>query len=205
MKKLFHLSNKVLNGWDGVWWEFIRLISTIYMRPIAALKGVELGDNVEFYGRTKFVKQSKAIITIGSFVKFRSIDTSNLVGINRPCIISAFLPDSKLQIGENCGFSGTVIGCFKQISIGKNVKVGSNTLITDGDWHPEDYRSGCPKEIIIGNNVWIGEGVKILKGVIIGENSLIGAGSVVTKNIPSNTMAAGNPCKIIRKINEIQL
>ncbi len=202
MRQLFQISNRALNSLDRFNWNLIKYISTIYMRIILILKGIGVGDNVRFYGKTKFVRQSKAIISIGSFVQFRSLHTSNLIGINRPCIITALLPDSKLQIGDKCGFSGSVIGCFKQITIGNNVKVGANTLITDGDWHPEDFRSGSPREITIDNNVWIGEGVKILKGVHIGENSVIGAGSVVTKDIPKNTIAAGNPCKIISKVYE---
>ncbi|MMZ68427.1 Galactoside O-acetyltransferase [compost metagenome] len=56
--------------------------------------------------------------------------------------------------------------------------------------------------IAIGNNVWIGGGVSILPGVTIGDNTVIGAGSVVTKNIPSGVIAAGNPCRVIREITE---
>ena len=56
------------------------------------------------------------------------------------------------------------------------------------------------KPITIGNNVWIGGGAIVCPGVIIGNNTTIGAGSVVTKNIPDNTLAAGNPCKVIRNL-----
>lgn len=70
----------------------------------------------------------------------------------------------------------------------------------DGDFHKEDPRSGMPKEIIIDNNVWIGYSCIILKGVHIGKNSIIGAGSIVTKDIPENSLAAGNPCKVIKSI-----
>lgn len=66
-----------------------------------------------------------------------------------------------------------------------------------------DPRAGKPKPVIIEENVWIGEGVKVLKGVTIGKNSVIGAGSVVTKSIPDNVIAAGNPCKVIKQINNI--
>ena len=58
------------------------------------------------------------------------------------------------------------------------------------------------KGIKIGNNVWIGGNVVINPGITIGDNSVIGSGSIVTKNIPSNVIAVGNPCKIIREINE---
>jgi acetyltransferase-like isoleucine patch superfamily enzyme len=115
-------------------------------------------------------------------------------------MISALEPGSVIQIGNDCGFSGTVIGCFSKIEIGDNVKCGANTLITDGDWHTDDPRSTPPRPIQIGNNVWLGVNVTVLKGVTIGENSLIGAGSIVTKNIPPNVIAAGNPCVVIRAI-----
>ena len=99
-----------------------------------------------------------------------------------------------------CGFSGTVIGAFLNVKLGKNVRCGANTLITDSDWHTDDYRTGENKEVIIDDNVWLGYGVKVLKGVHIGKNSLIGANSVVTRDIPANVIAAGNPCKVIKSI-----
>jgi acetyltransferase-like isoleucine patch superfamily enzyme len=113
-------------------------------------------------------------------------------------MISTQTKNANLTIGNNCGFSGTVIAAFKKIKIGNNVRCGANALITDSDWHLDDPRSGNSADVVIEDNVWIGEGVKVLKGVIIGENSLIGAGSVVTKSIPANVVAAGNPCKVIK-------
>ncbi|HBO38687.1 MAG TPA: hypothetical protein DD638_08465, partial [Pasteurellaceae bacterium] len=62
------------------------------------------------------------------------------------------------------------------------------------------YEYGIPVEI--GNNVWIGGNVVILGGVTIGDNVVVGAGSVVTKNIPANSLAVGNPCKVLREITE---
>ena len=56
--------------------------------------------------------------------------------------------------------------------------------------------------ITVGNNVWFGGGVKVLPGVTIGDNAVIGAGSVVTKDIPANVLAVGNPCRVIREITE---
>jgi len=174
--------------------------STVYNFALARLKGVVLGQNCRFIGVTKYsVKESSEII-IGSLCVFRSTATSNLIGINRPCIISTLSAGAKIEIGNGCGFSGTVIGAFLRIKLGNNVRCGANTLITDGDWHHDDPRAGAPRAIEIEDNVWLGEGVKILKGVHIGKNTVIGAGSVVTKNIPANVIAAGNPCRIIKDL-----
>lgn len=192
--------NKFVNLLDSIYWSIETLMCTCFMRVSLLMHQIDSGKNVRFYGWTKFKKASSADIVIGANCTFRSKPTSNLIGINRPCIITALEPGARLEIGDNCGFSGTVIGCFSQIILRDQVKCGANTLITDSDWHPEDPRSGSPKPIVIDRNVWLGVNVTVLKGVTIGENSIIGAGSVVTRDIPANVIAAGNPCKIIRNL-----
>jgi acetyltransferase-like isoleucine patch superfamily enzyme len=164
--------------------------------------GIKLGSHPVFYGKSHFFRYPGTEISIGDNCRFRSTNNSNLIGINRPCTISTQNSNSlaKIEIGNNCGFSGTVIGSFKSIKIGNNVNCGANTLITDSDWHLDDYRSGQPQDVIIENNVWLGVNSIVLKGVTIGENSVIGANSVVTKSIPANVVAAGNPCKVIKNI-----
>jgi acetyltransferase-like isoleucine patch superfamily enzyme len=166
------------------------------------LKDINIGEGCRFYGNPFFYKRAGSKIEIGSNCTFRSKATSNLIGINRRCMISTLNQNAIIRIGNNCGFSGTVIGSFLSIDIGDNVMCGANTLITDSDWHTKDYRSGPPAPVIIGNNVWIGEGAKILKGVTIGNNSVIGAGSIVTKSIPPNSIAAGNPCRILKELEK---
>ncbi|WKK66464.1 acyltransferase [Lutimonas zeaxanthinifaciens] len=164
--------------------------------------GIKLGKYARFDGKCYFERFPQTKIIIGDNCEFRSRKNSNLIGINRPCSLST-LPSkyqASIEIGNNCGFSGTVIGAFKSIMIGDNVKCGANTLITDSDWHLDDIRSNSPSEVVIEDNVWLGEGVKVLKGVTIGENSLIGAGSIVTKSISANVIAVGNPCKVVRKL-----
>jgi acetyltransferase-like isoleucine patch superfamily enzyme len=159
-----------------------------------------MGKNIYFMGFPKFSNKPGGKIVIGDDCTFLSNRTANMIGINRPCIISTQKAGAVVIIGSKCGFSGTVIGSFVSIRIEDNVRCGANTLITDSDWHLDDPRSGLPSPVLIGKNVWIGEGVKILKGVNIGENSLVGAGSVVVKSIPPNVIAAGNPCEVIRKL-----
>lgn len=163
---------------------------------------ISIGRHVVFDGKCHFQRFPKSKIKIGSYCKFLSRKTSNLIGINRPCIIATHTESAQIEIGNGCGFSGTVIGAFKRIKIGNNVMCGANTLITDSDWHLDDLRTSGAKEVNIGNNVWLGVNSVVLKGVIIGDNSLIGANSVVTKDIPANVIAAGNPCKVIKYLDE---
>lgn len=91
-----------------------------------------------------------------------------------------------------------------KIIIGKKVMFGpAVTIATVGHPINPDMREYMYADSVnIGDNCWIGAGTTICPGISIGENTVIGAGSVVTKNIPANTVAAGNPCKIIRFINE---
>ncbi len=88
------------------------------------------------------------------------------------------------------------------ITIGDNCYIGHNvTLATlNHDINPGNRATMIPKRIIIGNNVWIGSDTTILPGIIIEDGAIIGAGSVVTKNISKNTIVAGNPAKVIKQI-----
>ena len=125
----------------------------------------------------------------------------------KPFIEQPFLCDYgyNIEMGENFYSNhNLVILDTTTVKFGDNVMLGPNCgLYTAG--HPENVEirnSGLEyaKPITIGNNVWIGGNVVILPGVTIGDNSIIGAGSVVTKDIPSNVIAVGNPCKVKRKI-----
>jgi acetyltransferase-like isoleucine patch superfamily enzyme len=179
----------------------VRYLSFPFMKLKLLVFGIPHGSNCVFFGQTFFYKQKHSSIVLGSDLVFRSYPNSNLIGINRHCAISTLQEKAEVIIGNGCGFSGTVIGAFVKVELGQNVRCGANTLITDSDWHTDDPRAGASKPVKIGNNVWLGEGVKVLKGVNIGENSVIGAGSVVTTDVPANVIAAGNPCRVIKQLN----
>ena len=91
------------------------------------------------------------------------------------------------------------------ITIGDGCLIGHNvTLATlNHDINPKHRQAILPAPITIGKNVWIGADVTVLSGVTIGDNSIIGAGSVVTKDVPPNCISAGNHCKIIRYIDSL--
>jgi galactoside O-acetyltransferase len=113
---------------------------------------------------------------------------------------------SEINIGNNVSISNSFsVECFSKVVIEDNVLIGNNCSIMDNDGHDLDIDArnvGIPKvkDVCICQNVFLGSNVIILKGVTIGENSVIGNGSVVTKNIPENVIAAGNPAQIIRSL-----
>lgn len=121
-------------------------------------------------------------------------------GLTHKCMLST-QPGAVLKIGNNCAFSGVSIRCFKSITLGNNVRVGANVLILDGDGHQDDPRAGKNKPVVIEDNVWLGGNVVVKKGVHIGRNSVIGMNSVVSKDVPANCMAIGNPCIVVRQFD----
>lgn len=161
--------------------------------------GVKIGKNSTFRGHCYFKKAVDSSIIIGNnFHAVSVVNESNI--IKRPCTIQTNLPGAVINIGNNVGVSGCVIACFKKIQIGNDVRIGGNCTIFDADFHLDDPRVGNPKEVIIEDNVWLGYNVIVMKGVRIGANTIIGAGSVVTRDVPPNCIAAGCPCKVIKKI-----
>lgn len=136
------------------------------------------------------------------FRHFRSYLNKKLPNV-RDC---RALPGFSAIIGENIHaedvyINDTVFLDYAPIKIGKGtVFSGKNTLITSTHDF-SNFNIVRAKPISIGENVWVTHGCIILGGVTIGSNSVIGAGSVVTHDIPENTFAAGNPCKIIKTIN----
>lgn len=175
---------------------------SIPMTLCMRMKGIKTKGIVYSGGRMFVYKEGGSTIAIGKNCRFMNWQFGNLIGLNHKCIIATQSDDAKLTIGDKCSFSGVSIWCHKEITLGNNVRVGANVTIMDSDQHTDDPRAGKDKPVRIEDNVWIGGGVTILKGVTIGRNSLIGDGSVVVKSIPENVIAAGNPCKVIRPLDE---
>jgi acetyltransferase-like isoleucine patch superfamily enzyme len=165
------------------------------------------GIGWRIYGVPIIQKNRKSIMSFGNGLQLRSLLKSNPIGPNHPVVLSTREKGSSLQIGDNFGMTGGTICASEQINIGNDVTVGANTIITDTDFHPLDIESrkilssgGKSAAILIEDGVFIGMNCMVLKGVKIGKGSVVGAGSVVTRNIPENVIFAGNPARFISKL-----
>ena len=132
------------------------------------------------------------ILRINGSVKWPVHFTSLVMGANR--IKKGFMCDP--GDSPNC-----YIQAFQGINLGSNVEIAPGCRLISSNHDLEDFSKAMPSKgpIEIGNNVWIGANCVILPGVKVGSNVVIGAGSIVTKNIPGNSIAVGNPCKVIKK------
>lgn len=99
---------------------------------------------------------------------------------------------------------GVRIDSGEHIRIGSNCMFAAGAYITDADWHGLYDRTeviGKSASVELADNVWIGDGATVCKGVRIGENSIVGAGAVVTKDVPANTVVAGNPATVVKALD----
>ena len=151
-------------------------------------------------------KAPNSRIIIGKGVTLVSETKYNLAGINHPCILSTTRPGAIISIGDGSGLSGATISCANKVILTRGAGIGANVTIYDHDFHGiEPYNRCCAETvkfapIIIQDFAWIGAYSIILKGVNIGRASVVGAGSVVTSDVPELCVHAGNPAKYIKKI-----
>lgn len=120
------------------------------------------------------------------------------------------IENGTVKIGNNVGMGSVCIMCVKEITIGDDCTIGANVIIVDTDGHSiyaserknHSALGAKSKPIHIGNDVFIGVNSVILKGVAIGDNAVIGAGSIVNCDIPANEIWGGNPARFLRKIEQ---
>lgn len=106
-----------------------------------------------------------------------------------------------IKIGTNVGLNDTFILAYSPVTIGNKCSFSFRNMIITSTHDYDEFSTIISKPISIGHHVWITTNVTILPGVTIGDNTIIGAGSVVIKDIPSGVFAAGNPCRVIKKID----
>jgi acetyltransferase-like isoleucine patch superfamily enzyme len=173
--------------------------------------GVIIGENLISKGIPIIDVWDGGVFILGNNFSMNNGNRYNLIGRQQKCIF-VVQNTAKLIIGNNVGISSTAIYCTLEITIGNNVKIGGNTVIYDTDFHSLDHQCrtnpNCDslntkkEKVTIGNDVFIGAHTTILKGISIGDNSIIGASSLVSKNIPKDEIWGGNPAKFIRSVSE---
>lgn len=165
--------------------------------------GIEYDTDLQLIGLPRLQLETNTKLIIGARCIFRSKAGSNPIGVDQPVTFCTLLSKAKIVIGNGVGISGGTICARQLIEIGDGTLIGANSYIFDNDFHAidpvarakDDYSVVRSAPVRIGSNVFIGTRCIILKGVTIGDNAVIGAGSVVSQSVPSGAVAAGNPCK----------
>jgi acetyltransferase-like isoleucine patch superfamily enzyme len=187
--------------------EIRRLLWTPFIWSYFALHGVAWGSHWSVYGTPLIQRHRGSQIAIGHDFEMRNWFGANPLGVIHRCILATWSADAKIQIGNGVGMTGATLCAQTRILIGDHVNIGANSTITDTDFHPLAGRGSGPgtssavaSPVVIEGDNFIGMHVLILKGSHIGKGAVIGAGSVVTGDVPPNVVVAGNPARVIREL-----
>ncbi len=175
-------------------------------RVFLTLNKTRYGKKLKLIGWPFIFRFPNAKLSLGDNVRINSNFWSNLLGLYQRTIIVA-KGKGEIKIGDRVGISGATIYAWDKIEIGDDCLVGANVKIVDNDFHPVDPEDRLQhknsktghKPVKIGNNVFIGMNSIILKGTTIGDNCVVGAGSVVHGTFGDNCVIAGNPAKVIKE------
>lgn len=186
------------------------LWGTVRMRLKAALFGVRLGGGCECCGTIILQRWPGSRIELGHGVGIISSSRRcTSATIHAPTRLRTFAGSAAILVGDGVTMNGTAITArSRTIRIGKGTMIGPNCVITDSDFHapwPPETRLTAPaferdRDVTIGDNVWLGMRCIILKGVTIGDGAIVAAGSVVTRDVPSATLVAGTPARVVRQL-----
>jgi acetyltransferase-like isoleucine patch superfamily enzyme len=180
-------------------------ISKVIFMFLCFTKGVKIGEGIKVYGIPSINRFPLSRISIGSNCTFNSSYNSTGIGIYKTNRIVTVEKNAEIRIGNNVGLSGATILSASKIIIEDNVLLGAHSIIMDTDRHSLSAHErltgkAASKPVHIKSGSWIGMNATILKGVTVGHNCIIGANSLVIKDIPDNFIAAGNPCKVIKEL-----
>ncbi len=167
-----------------------------------------VGRQPRIWGRFKVMMFADSRVVIGDHLHMVSSPERSGITLFSRCSFTTY-PGGEIRIGNRVGLNGTTITSKKLVQIGEGTMIAPNVIIVDSDFHaqwPPDARlisstAETDREVIIGSNVWIGMNSVILKGTTIGDNSIIGASSLVSGDIPTNVIAGGNPARVLRPLS----
>ncbi len=192
-------------------YNFMKSIRMFYEKMINKIMFAYFGVKIEgqpgkIEGIVTVRSQHKGTITIGKGIQLRAGKKYNMIGGDTRLILRTYRGGS-IRIGQNVGISNSALVSMNHIEIEDNVMIGGSCKIWDTDFHSlnsnermDEYDTHINSAPIhIKKGAFIGANTIILKGVMIGEKSIIGAGSVVTKDIPDGQIWAGNPARYIKE------
>ena len=187
--------------------QHLRMISSPLWLLELRMRGIQFTSPIALVGQPICSRYPGSFISLGSGVTLDSAIRSNRLGGFSPCVVRTVTPTARIQLGDRVGLSNSVIVAGNTIEIGQDTILGSGVMILDNDFHVMgtgfSWVSECStnsKPIKIGRGCFIGSRSMILKGVTLGDRAIIGAGAVVTKDVPAYSLAAGNPARIVRTI-----
>lgn len=186
-----------------------------WFKLVMKMTKVEYGKNLLLKGIPVIFNKGGARLKLGENVTIKSSFLSNLVGLYSRTIIVTRMPGAVIEIGDNVGISGATIYARKGIHIGDNTCIGGNCKILDNDFHPIEAEERNrllqaadggdsdlvpAREIRIGKNCFIGCNTIILKGTVLGDGCVVGAGAVVSGKFEEYCVIAGNPARVIKRL-----
>ena len=184
------------------------LWGTLRLRLKALALGVQVESGVSAHGPVGLMRWPGSTIRIGTGASLiSSWRRATAAALYAPVRLRTFGPGASIEIGPGCQLSGTSITARSTvIRLGRQVMFGPNCIVVDSDFHahwPPEARATEPgmegdRPVSVGDYAWIGMNCLILKGVTIGEGAIIGAGSVVTRDVPPFCLAAGSPARVLR-------
>ena len=171
------------------------------------LRGLQISLPIRLFGHPICSRYPGSSISLGSHVTLDSSARANPLGGFSPCVLRTMTSTARLTLGDRVGLSSCVIVAANSVQIGDDTILGAGSMVLDNDFHTfgpgfswlTEYSKNS-KPIKIGRGCFIGARSIILKGVTLGDRVVIGAGSVVTKDVPAYSVAAGNPARIVRTI-----
>lgn len=183
-----------------------KVFARILNARVRLIRGLELGRHVTFRGRPIIDIRRGGRVIICDGVLLNSVNRGYHVNMFSPVKLYADRPGAMITIGEHTRIHGSCLHAYGSIRIGRRCLIGANCQIFDGSGHNLNFddvenrlnTNGDCRAIEIEDDVWIGINSIILPGVRIGRGCVIGAGSVVTRNIPPMSIARGNPAEFIR-------
>ena len=193
--------------WGYVWHTLSLQWHTVATKFWLRLAGCPYGSGLRVCGRPMLRVARKGAIRLGKGVTLQSRLASNMAGGTGPTTLHCY-DGGRIVFGDHSGCSFATISSRSSVTIGNHVSIGANARIYDHDFHPVDpeLRRRTPTEnvatkpVAIGDDVFIGAQALILKGVTIGPRAVIGAGSVVTHDVPAGEIWAGNPARAVARV-----